>query len=177
MNLRDSFNEGTFHEHLESQPFNDLFLKYEKVITELSRKSKTFAYWSMYMKMAGRKCFNCHSTRWSANNVLIQNHNLFNFAEILLLNTYWKHILLLFSKILLMFVGATREVDWELHLSTFRLMIPWFFLCVKLNYARYGSAYWLEMNALETTHPGLLYLATQKKIVSIWNGYHYVELL
>lgn len=58
--------------------------------------------------------------------------------------------------ILLMFVRATRQVDWELHLSAFRRMLPWFYACDKVNYARYGTAYWLEMKSLETTHPGLL---------------------
>ena len=61
MDLRDSFNEGKFHEYLESQPFNELFLEYEKFVAKSSGKSKTFAYWSMYMKMAGKKCFNCYS--------------------------------------------------------------------------------------------------------------------
>ena len=54
-----------------------------------------------------------------------------------------------------MFIRATRQVDWDLHLSAFRSMIPWFFACDKVNYARYGSAYWLEMTSLEKTHPGL----------------------
>jgi hypothetical protein len=54
-----------------------------------------------------------------------------------------------------MFIRATRQVDWDLHLSSFRSMIPWFFACDKVNYARYGSAYWLEMTSLEKTHPGL----------------------
>ena len=54
-----------------------------------------------------------------------------------------------------MFIRATRQVDWDLHLSAFRMMIPWFFACDKFNYARYDSAYWLEMMSLEKTHPGL----------------------
>ena len=53
-----------------------------------------------------------------------------------------------------MFIRATRIVDWDLHLSAFRSMIPWFFACDKVNYSRYGSAYWLEMSSIETTHPG-----------------------
>ena len=54
-----------------------------------------------------------------------------------------------------MFIRATRQIDWNLHLTAFRSMIPWFFACDKVNYARYGSAYWLEMTSLEKTHPGL----------------------
>lgn len=53
-----------------------------------------------------------------------------------------------------MFIRATREVNWNLHLKTFRSMLPWFFICDRINYARYGSAYWLEMNAIDYTHPG-----------------------
>lgn len=60
-----------------------------------------------------------------------------------------------FTGILLMFIRATRQVDWDLHLSAFRMMIPWFFASDKFNYARYGWAYWLEMTSLEKTHPGL----------------------
>ena len=30
-----------------------------------------------------------------------------------------------------MFIRATREVDWVLHLAAFRAMIPWFFVCDK----------------------------------------------
>ncbi len=47
-----------------------------------------------------------------------------------------------------MFIRATRQVNWNLHLMT------WFFICDSVNYARYGSAYILEMTALEKTHPG-----------------------
>jgi hypothetical protein len=60
--------------------------------------------------------------------------------------------------ILLMFIRATRQVDWTLHLSSFRSMLPWFFACDRVNYARYGTAYWLEMMALEKTHPGWYFI-------------------
>ena len=49
-------------------------------------------------------------------------------------------------------------IDWDLHLAAFRAMIPWFFACDRTNYARYGSAYWLEMTALDQTHPGSILL-------------------
>jgi hypothetical protein len=51
------------------------------------------------------------------------------------------------------FIRATRESDWFLHLSTLRSMLPWFFAADRVNYSRYASVYWLEMNALEETHP------------------------
>ena len=56
-----------------------------------------------------------------------------------------------------MFIRGTREINWKLHLAAFRAMIPWFFACDRTNYARYGSAYWLEMKALDQTHPGMFF--------------------
>ena len=65
----------------------------------------------------------------------------------------------IYLEILLLFIRGTRVIDWNLHLSAFRAMIPWFFACDRTNYARYGSAYWLEMTLLDMTlldktHPG-----------------------
>ena len=54
----------------------------------------------------------------------------------------------------LIFIQATRENNWELHLSAVRSMLPWFFVADHVNYARYGSIYWLEMICMDTTHPG-----------------------
>ncbi|XP_028391978.1 uncharacterized protein LOC114516648 isoform X2 [Dendronephthya gigantea] len=58
--------------------------------------------------------------------------------------------------ILLQFVRATREGNWELHLSTMRSMLTWYFGCDRVNYCRYGTAYWLEMTRLPDTHPAIL---------------------
>ena len=66
---------------------------------------------------------------------------------------YW----LLYTKmvqVLLLFIRATRENDWQLHLSAVRSMLPWFFAADRVNYARFGSMYWLEMISLNKTHPG-----------------------
>ena len=44
---------------------------------------------------------------------------------------YW----LLYNKmvqVLLLFIRATRESDWQLHLSAVRLMLPWFFPLIGL---------------------------------------------
>ena len=59
-----------------------------------------------------------------------------------------------------MLIRATRIIDWDLHLLAFRSMIPWYFACDKVNYSRYGPAYWLEMTSVETTHPGLFQMHT-----------------
>ena len=60
-------------------------------------------------------------------------------------------------EVLLMFLRATRENDWDLHLSAVRSMLPWFFATDRVHYARYGTAYWLEMLCIETSHPGKTY--------------------
>lgn len=51
-----------FLDTLESQPFKDLFQEYGKFIAKSSAESKTFAYWSMYMKMAGMELPLCFSS-------------------------------------------------------------------------------------------------------------------
>ena len=50
---------------------------------------------------------------------------------------------------------ATREGNWELHLTTMRSMLTWYFGCNRVNYSRYGTAYWLEMTRLQETHSGM----------------------
>lgn len=57
-------------------------------------------------------------------------------------------------ELLLLFLRGTRADDWYLHLSAVRSMLPWFFAYDRVNYQRYLTAYWLEMNLLEHTHPG-----------------------
>ena len=53
MTMQDSFTEGRFQKCMESQLFDDIVMKYEAFVAESSSRSKTFAYWSMYIKMAG----------------------------------------------------------------------------------------------------------------------------
>lgn len=60
-------------------------------------------------------------------------------------------------EVLLMFLQATRKNDWDLHLSAVRSMLPWFFATDRVHYARYGTAYRLEMLCIETSHPGTTY--------------------
>lgn len=56
-------------------------------------------------------------------------------------------------QLLLSFIRATRDSDWSLHLATVRRMLPWYFAYDRQNYARYLSAYWVEMINLPKTHP------------------------
>ena len=49
-------------------------------------------------------------------------------------------------EILLGLLRASREGNWELHISSIRKMVPWCFAYDNINYARYLSAYLLEMS-------------------------------
>ena len=55
--------------------------------------------------------------------------------------------------VLLIFLCATRENNWDQHLSAVRSILPCFFVTDRVHYARYGSVYWLEMFCIETSHP------------------------
>ncbi|XP_070537990.1 uncharacterized protein [Ptychodera flava] len=54
-------------------------------------------------------------------------------------------------QVLLLFIRATREGGWELHLSVLRDMLPWYFAYGRVNYSRYLPVYLQEMSALKVT--------------------------
>ncbi|XP_077972179.1 uncharacterized protein LOC120332986 [Styela clava] len=56
-------------------------------------------------------------------------------------------------EILLLFLRATKEGNWALHLSAVRAMCPWMFITNRNKYARYLPIYYLEMMSLQETHP------------------------
>lgn len=56
-------------------------------------------------------------------------------------------------QLFLLFLRATREGNWDLHLSTVQEMIPWFFSYGRINYSRYLPVYYLEMKSLPSSHP------------------------
>ena len=56
-------------------------------------------------------------------------------------------------EVLLLFLHATREGDWTLHLSAVRSMCQWMFITSRTNYTCYLPIYYLEMTALQTSHP------------------------
>ena len=56
---------------------------------------------------------------------------------------------------LLLFLRATREGDWKLHLASLCQILPWFFAYDRVNYARYLPAYISEMDSLSITHPAI----------------------
>ena len=56
----------------------------------------------------------------------------------------WSSFLDMMS-LLLVFVRATRQSDWSVHVAVLRLMMPWYFAYDRTNYSRYLPAYWMEM--------------------------------
>lgn len=56
-------------------------------------------------------------------------------------------------EIILDLIRASREGNWNLHISAIRRMIPWCFAYDKHNYARYLAIYLAQMTRLEIDHP------------------------
>ena len=48
---------------------------------------------------------------------------------------------------------ASREGDWDLHLHSIRMMIPWCFAYDKVNYSRYLTPYFAQMTNLGDKNP------------------------
>ena len=53
VSMKDALQHGRLLDDIHSEVFEELITKYETFVTEFSAASKTFAYWSMYIKMAG----------------------------------------------------------------------------------------------------------------------------
>ena len=51
--MSDAFPDKTFHSLIESPVFEEITNEYEGFILDASSKSRTFAFWSMYIKMMG----------------------------------------------------------------------------------------------------------------------------
>lgn len=54
--------------------------------------------------------------------------------------------------LMLWFIRATREADWNLHFQCVKAILPWAFAYDRVKYARYLSAYWYERTCLESMH-------------------------
>jgi hypothetical protein len=50
----DTFFEDKLNDFIQSDQFADLIDRYDNFIAESSATSKTFAYWSMYIRMTGK---------------------------------------------------------------------------------------------------------------------------
>ena len=65
---------------------------------------------------------------------------------------FWSTYLSMVENVLLL-TRATRTGNWDLHISIIKRILPWMFAYDRPNYARYLSAYYLEMCDLPKTHP------------------------
>ena len=74
--------------------------------------------------------------------------NFQNYPNFLLLSSYMDMV-----EILLDFIRANREGNWQLHLDAFAAMLPWMTVYDHTNYARWGPVYLADMTPLPTTAP------------------------
>ena len=51
--LSDAFPEKSFRDIVESLRFEEIINEYERFIIDAASKSRTFAFWNMYVKMTG----------------------------------------------------------------------------------------------------------------------------
>lgn len=58
-------------------------------------------------------------------------------------------------EVLLAFIRASRTGNWELHVLCFCKMLTWLFAYDHVNYARYGTHYYVTMKELQHTHPSI----------------------
>ena len=86
---------------------------------------------------------------------LFERYMFFLRSENGKLSEFWVSYLDLVN-ILLAMIRASREGDWDLHLSSIRNLKPWCFAYDNINYARYLSSYLSEMSHLEEENPEVL---------------------
>ena len=67
------------------------------------------------------------------------------------LKVFWNSYLEM-VEVLMNFVRATREGNWDLDLDCIKVMLPWFFAYDHTNYARYLPVYLAQMMLLPETH-------------------------
>ena len=94
-------------------------------------------------------CFNNLVINLNTSNVL----KLFTEfdLDLPLTSEYWRQYMSMVS-ILLEFVIAEREGNWDLHLSAFEAMFPWFSAYNHTNYTHWGAVYLADMKLLPDTH-------------------------
>ena len=81
-----------------------------------------------------------------------------NFLEYLRANngelsSFWMSYIDIVESVVLSLLRASREGNWDLHISGIRSLIPWCFAYDKVNYARYLSPYLAEMTNLSEKNP------------------------
>lgn len=65
---------------------------------------------------------------------------------------YWRHYMQMVL-ILLKFIRAERTGDWQMHISAFLEMLPWFAHYDHTNYMRWGIVYATDIIQPEISHP------------------------
>ena len=71
------------------------------------------------------------------------------------LSSFWMSYVDIVETILLALLRATREGNWQLHLSAIQVKISWCFAYDKVNYARYLPVYYAQLSNLQTRPPGV----------------------
>ena len=71
------------------------------------------------------------------------------------LSAFWMSYVDMVEGIVLGLLRASREGDWDLHLHSIRMMIPWCFAYDKVNYSRYLTPYFAQMTNLGDKNPEL----------------------
>ena len=64
-------------------------------------------------------------------------------------------------------LSASREGNWDLHLTGIRIMIPWCFAYDKVNYPRYLTPYYAKMTNLSGKNPKV-HEAFRQGLFSVW---------
>ena len=149
------YNRGVRAHKLASEAFQRLrFLKFLESIPEeeskeiqdlISKLYSTFPTKDYREILEDQKLSNVISAYDQFNQSQIQKNG--NFA-------FWSSYIGMVEELLL-FIRATREGNWLLHLSAVRNMLPWYFTYNRINYSRYLTAYYLEMCDLPKTHPDI----------------------
>ena len=88
---------------------------------------------------------------------------------------FWQSYMDMVS-LLLRFIRATRQGDWELHKACVRDMLPWIFAYDRIHYARYMSAYWSQMSTLSSTHPHAHQALTQGEFGAQRSGVPFAQV-
>ena len=69
------------------------------------------------------------------------------------LSAFWMSYVDMVEGIVLGFLRASQEGDWDLHLHSIQMMIPWCFAYDKVNYPRYLTPYSAQMTNLGDKNP------------------------
>ena len=99
------------------------------------------------------KCsFHCFTGKWSVSQSIYTSYKQFISCSKYPMFLFWSSYIEIVC-LLLKFVRAPREGNWNLHLSCIRDMLPWVTAYDRINYSRYLPIYWCQMNTLSETHP------------------------